>query len=177
MTTEITIQVQIGNVMFSFRTDESGADIEHSIKAIQKILKTHGQVLATISSKELATKKMILAVSPPVVSLADLSMSPQLKEKITLRVRRVPYWDLVLAILYHSPRSLSYDDLISISKEIGKPIAYDWLNTEFQRTKYRGLVRSEEIPGSKKRNYSITETGRKKAESLFRRLEDKTSQQ
>ncbi|SRR6266568_3712969 len=103
-------------------------------------------------------------------TFAEMDIEPPLRDRILANIRSVSYWDLVLAILYHSKKSLTYDDLMSASNDVRKPISYDWLNTEFQRKKYRGLVRSEAIPGSKKKAYSITELGRRRAESFFTKL-------
>lgn len=57
-----------------------------------------------------------------------------------------------------------------LSRELKKPVSYKWLNTEFHRTKYSGLVRSEPIPGSKEKIYSLNEPGRRRAETFLRKL-------
>jgi hypothetical protein len=60
--------------------------------------------------------------------------------------------------------------MMSITKEPKKPISYDWLNTEFHRKKYSGLVRSESIPSLTEKAYSLNEPGRKKAEAVLAKL-------
>ncbi len=164
---EITIQIHLGNVSFSFKTKESGDEIDNGIRSIQRIIKTHVKTLTSIGSKHKTETSLDSLSSPSELSLASLNIKQELRDKIIANIRQVSYWSLILTLLYHAPRALTYDDMISLSKEMGKPVAYDWLNTEFQRTKYRGLVRSEEIAGSKKKKYSITEVGRKKAKSFF----------
>jgi hypothetical protein len=171
---KIVVQIQVGNAALSFETDESGVGVAEGIKSIQKIIKTYGEALASVTSKDLGKAKPIIStVTSPALSLKELNIKPQLKDMIVDSIRDVSYWNLALTILYHSPAPLTYENLMSISKELGKPIAYDWLNTDFQRKKYRGRVRSEEIPGSRKKAYSITELGRKIAETFFEKLAPK----
>ncbi len=166
---EIQVQIQMGNITFSFKTDESGDRINEGIRAIQKIIKAYGKSFGLVTGKQKGSDRMVSPASSSP-NAAGLGIKPELNHRITAGIRKVSYWNLVLTLLYHSSLALTYDDIISMSRELGKPVSYNWLNTEFQRTKYRGLVRSEDIPGSKKKKYSITEVGRKKAESFFKKL-------
>jgi len=59
---------------------------------------------------------------------------------------------------------------MEMSKQLRKPVSYDWLNTEFHRKKYSGLVKSESISGSQEKAYSLNEPGRRKAEVLIAAL-------
>jgi hypothetical protein len=170
MTPDILIQIHVGNLSFSFKTNESGAGIDEAISSIRKIMRTHGVELASLTSKAKEKDLVASPIAPPPLTLSELKISHELADGIAQNIRKVSYWNLVLTILYHTSRALTYDDIMSISGELRKPVSYDWLNTEFQRTKYAGLVRSEPMPGSNKRKYSITEPGRRRAEAFFRKV-------
>jgi hypothetical protein len=89
---------------------------------------------------------------------------------IQARIREIGYMELVVVILYFAPESLTYSEIMAISKQLKKPISYEWLNTEFHRKKYSGLVRSESIPGRKEKAYALNEPGRRKAESVLTKI-------
>lgn len=109
-------------------------------------------------------------VGQDTVQLEDLTIPSDVLSKLRERIRKVTYMNLILILLYFSSRSLTYAHMMSISKELKKPVSYEWLNTEFHRAKYSGLVKSESIPGSKERTYSLNEPGRKKAEKVLAKL-------
>ena|SRR5712664_768441 len=117
---------------------------------------------------KITTKPQLDEQSP--LRLEDLEIPNDVLSALRARIRKVGYLNLVLILLYFSPRSLTYSHMMSISKELKKPVSYEWLNTEFHRTKYSGLVRSESIPGSKEKTYSLNEPGRKKAETVLAKL-------
>src|SRR5690242_5111607 len=81
--------------------------------------------------------------------LEDLDFPNDVLTDLRARIRKVGYFNLILILLYFSPRSLTYLQMMSLSKELKKPLSYEWLNTEFHRSSHSGLVRSEAIPGSK----------------------------
>jgi hypothetical protein len=113
-------------------------------------------------------KPSVLAQSPP--KLEELKIPNETLSALRERIRKVSYMNLILILLDFSPRSLTYSDMMILSKELKKPVSYEWLNTEFHRTKYSGLVRSESIPSSKEKTYSLNEPGRKRAEIVLARL-------
>jgi hypothetical protein len=115
------------------------------------------------------TAKPPLAEQDPP-KLEDLKIPNDALSALRARIRKVAYMNLILILLYFSPRSLTYSHMMSISKELKKPVSYEWLNTEFHRTKYSGLVRSESIPGSKEKTYSLNEPGRKRVETVLAEL-------
>src|SRR5437879_13159491 len=102
--------------------------------------------------------------------LQDLEFPNDVLTDLRARIRKVGYFNLILILLYFSPRSLTYSHMMSLSKELRKPVSYEWLNTEFHRSNHSGLVRSESIQGSKEKTYSLNEPGRKKAEVVLAKL-------
>lgn len=106
----------------------------------------------------------------PQLQLEDLKIPNDVLSALQERIRKVGYWSLVLILLYFAPHSLTYSHIMSATKQLKKPISYDWLNTEFHRKKYSGLVRSESISGMKERAYTLNEPGRRKAETVLARL-------
>jgi hypothetical protein len=109
------------------------------------------------------------------INLEDLRIPADTRSSLQSRIRKVSYWDLILLLLYFSPRPMKYVHLMQLSRELKKPISYDWLNTEFHRKKYSGLVRSDPIPGSGERAYSLNEPGRRRAESFVAKLTAETN--
>lgn len=174
MEPKITVHVNMGSIALSFETDSAGTGLENGLESIRTLVKTHRKKLESIGNTTTQWAKVSRPAGPsaflPSASLSSLNLKDELKDRIVDNIRQISYWDLVLLVLYHSNQPLGYAELMSISKEVGKPISYDWLNTEFHRKKYSGLVRSEEVPGQKDKLYSITEVGRKRVQSFLREL-------
>src|SRR6266487_646759 len=121
MSPEITVQILLGNISFSFKTNESGAGIDEAITSIRRIIRKYGSELSSLESKEKHRDIAVPAVSPPVLSLNELKIEQALEHNIVANIRKVSYWNLILALLYHAPRALTYDDIMSISTELRKP--------------------------------------------------------
>ena len=102
--------------------------------------------------------------------LEDLKIPNDVLSPLEAKIRNVGYLELILILLYYSPRSLTYSDIMGLSKELKKPVHYEWLNTHFHRKKYSGLVRSEPIPNSLEKTYTLYEPGRKRAEAVMTKL-------
>jgi|SRR5712664_409791 len=151
MEPEITIGILHGNVIFSFKTDRAGTGITEAIKIVRELVKKYGESLNVTSVGESIHRKdasvQRLAEDRSSITLDNLSMSKEVLEALQVKIRKVPYIDLVLLLLHFAPRALSYDDIMSLSKEIKKPVSYEWLNTEFHRSKYSGLVSPKKSPG------------------------------
>lgn len=107
-----------------------------------------------------------------ILSLKDLNIPRQILSALEQRIRKTGYWNLVLTLLYYAPHSLTHASLMNLTKELKKPVSYDWLDTEFHRKKYSGLVRAESTPGSKFRSYTLNEPGRRKAEAFVSTLKE-----
>jgi hypothetical protein len=60
-----------------------------------------------------------------------------------------------------------------LSKELGKPIKYNWLDSEPHRDKRKGFIMSTPIPGKQEKLYSLTARGMKKAESIVEAVKKK----
>ncbi len=169
MEEEITIGIQLGNVTFSFKSDQNGSGIEKLLKAIRQIASSHEVLFDDLKLRDFkgpTTKP----VERSDLRLASLTLEKPMLDRIRAAIRKVSYWDLVLVLLHYSPEPLTYKDLMALSKELDKPISYDWLNTEFHRSRYKGLVRSENIPGTQERAYFVTERGRNRTESFTAKL-------
>jgi hypothetical protein len=108
-----------------------------------------------------------------VLRLQDLKIPDDVLSKLQQRIRKVGYLDLILILLYYSPRSLTYSEIMDLSKELRKPVHYEWLNTHFHRKKYSGLVKSEPIADSLEKAYTLYEPGRKRAEAFMTKLKMK----
>ena len=107
------------------------------------------------------------------LSVKDLNIPREILSAIEQRIRKIGYWNLVLTLLYYAaPQSLTQANIMNLTKELKKPVSYDWLDTEFHRKKYSGLVRAEPTPGSKFKSYALNEPGRKKAESFLSSLKE-----
>lgn len=106
------------------------------------------------------------------LSLKDFNIPQQILSALEQRIRKTGYWNLVLTLLYYAPQSLTHASIMNLTKELKKPVSYDWLDTEFHRKKYSGLVRAESTPGSKFRSYTLNEPGRRKAEAFLRTLQE-----
>lgn len=104
------------------------------------------------------------------LKLEDLGIPTEILSLLRTNIRKVSYWDLILLLLYFAPDSLMYSDMMKLSTELRKPVSYDWLNTEFHRKKYAGLVRSEPLPGSVERAYKLNEPGRRRVEAFMSKL-------
>lgn len=102
--------------------------------------------------------------------LEDVGIPTEILSSLRTNIRKVSYWDLILMLLYFAPDSLTYSDMMKLSAELKKPVSYDWLNTEFHRKKYSGLVRSEPVPGSVERAYKPNEPGRRRVEAFMSKL-------
>jgi len=113
-------------------------------------------------------------VEGPELALEDLKIPTDVLSVLQTRIRKIGYWSLVLILLYFAPHFLTYSNMMSISKQLKKPVSYKWLDTEFHRKKYSGLVRSEFILGLKQKAYTLNEPGRRKAETILAELKQKS---
>ncbi len=167
MEQEITVGVHTGNVTFSFKTDREGSNLKEGFETISHLISSH---------KDLLQKAMRnLPVAAPIipeeqVSLSQLSIPADEKEVIIGNIGSINRFDLFILLLHYAKRPLSYDQTMSLSKEVGKPIRYNWLDSEPHRKKRAGLIKSDPIPGKQEKLYSPTERGKKMAESIISRL-------
>ena len=174
MEQEITIGIHHGNATFSFKTDRTGSNLKEAIKVIKEIVTSNEHLLQSleIGKKASASRSILVHTSTSHLTLESLSLSSELKDKIVSNIRSISRLDLVIILLHHS-KGLTYDNLMTLSKELGKPIIYSWLNTHFQRKERREFIRSEPIPESQEKLYSLTEPGKKEAERIIREINNK----
>ena len=174
MEPEITIGIHRGNVTLSFKTDLAGSNVKESVKAIKEILSTHEDLLESLDRGQKAATKYnklthLAYVAEPQVTLESLHLPSEVKDKIVSNIRALSRLKLVMILLYYS-KGLTYKNIMTLSKDLGKPIIYGWLNTDFQRKEHREFIRSEPIQGSQEKLYSLTEPGKKKAEKTIEEI-------
>ena len=88
------------------------------------------------------------------ITLESLTLSSELTEKMVSNIRSISRLQLVIILLHHS-KGLTYDSLMTLSREFGKPMIYSWLNTHFQR-KERGSLSSQNQSQSLKRSSTLS---------------------
>ena len=140
--------------------DEKIEELEERVRRLE----------AQVSKKKETAGKDIPRLKEPQPKLEDLKIPGTTFSALQARIRKVSYWNLVLLLLYFASSGLTYSTIMGMSKQLRKPVSYDWLNTEFHRKKYSGLVRSESISGSQEKSYSLNEPGRRRAEVFIAAL-------
>jgi hypothetical protein len=168
---EITVGVQSGKIIFSFKTDREGSNLKEGLKAINQLISSHKELLQkaarTVSSSPPAVRERT------VKSLSQLGIPADEKEAIVNHVDNLNRFDLFILLIHYSKEPLSYEQVMSLSKELGKPIKYNWLDSEPHRVMRKGFIISTPIPGKQEKLYSLTARGEKKAESIVETLKKK----
>ncbi len=165
---EITVGVQSGNIIFSFKTDREGSNLKEGFEMINRLISSHKELL----------KKATQTVSPAtsfipertVNSLSQLAVPAGEKEAVINHLDDLNRFDLFVLLLHYSKQPLSYQQVMSLSKELGKPIKYNWLDSEPHRETRKGFIMSTPIPGKQEKLYSLTARGEKKADSIIEAL-------
>ena len=60
----ITIGIQLGNAIFSFKTDRAGSNVKINVKAIRDIATTHAQLFKSLRSETFGKSAAIPQLSP-----------------------------------------------------------------------------------------------------------------
>src|SRR2546426_7000149 len=165
---EITVGVQSGNIVFSFKTDREGSNLKEGFETINRLISSHRELI----------QKAMRTISPatPVVrelainSLSQLGMPADEKEVILTHIDDLNRFDLFLLLLHYSEEPLSYEQVMSLSKQLGKPIKYNWLDSDPHRNERKGFIMSTPIPGKQEKLYSLTARGENKARSIIEAL-------
>jgi len=165
---EITVGVQSGNIIFSFKTDREGSNLKEGFETINHLLSSHRELL----------QKAIRPISPAtsivrertINSLSQLGMPADEKEAILSHIDDLNRFDLFVLLLHYSVEPLSYEQVMSLSKQLGKPIKYNWLDSEPHRDKRKGFIMSTPIPGRQEKLYSLTARGENNAKSTIEAL-------
>jgi hypothetical protein len=168
---EITVGVQSGNVTFSFKTDRAGSNLKEGFETIDHLISSHKDLLQK-ATRTISTAGPIAREST-IVSLSQLDIRVDEKEAILNRIDDLNRFDLFVLLLHYSKEPLSYDQVMFLSKELGKPIKYNWLDSEPHRDKRKGFIMSTPIPGKQEKLYSLTARGMKKAESIVEAVKKK----
>jgi hypothetical protein len=173
MELEITVGVQSGNVTFSFKTDRAGTNLKEGFETVNHLIASHKDLLQkaarTISSAG------PISLEPTIVSLSQLGIPIGEKEAILNHIDELNRFDLFMLLLHYSKGQLSYDQVMSLSKELGKPIKYNWLDSEPHRDKRKGFIMSTPMPGKQEKLYSLTARGMKNAESIVEAVKKEPS--
>jgi len=167
---EITVGVRSGNVTFSFKTDREGSNLREGFETISHLISSHKDLL----QKATRTLPSALVVGEQTInSLSQLGIPADDKEAILSHIDDLNRFDLLVLLLHYSKERLSYEQVMSLSKELGKPIKYNWLDSEIHREKRKGFIMSMPIPGKQEKLYSLTARGEKKAESIVEAVKKK----
>lgn len=165
---ELTVTVTIRGVNFSFQTDSEGKNVSEVIEVIRKIYETHKTEFGLLPIE--AVKRGPSAKYVERLSVKDLLIPQDTLTLIVTKNKKMSNWGILLTLLYYSQTPLTYEDIMRLSEELGKPIKYSWLNTEFHRRDKEGLVRAMEIPNTKKKAYKLTELGIMRAKEILTKL-------
>lgn len=106
------------------------------------------------------------------MSISQLGIPSEDKETILRVIDQIPRFDLLIIFLLYAKR-LTLEQVMLLSKEIGKPIKYNWLDSELHRPESKGFIMSERVPGQQQKSYSLTERGKKRAEALISEAKQK----
>jgi hypothetical protein len=172
---EVTVGIQSGNVIFSFKTDRTGSNVKEAIKVIKEIIASHGSLFENLElghGTETRHRKPTQPLTSEIV-LSSLNIPSDVTERIVNNIREISRLKLVMILLHYS-KGLTYKSIMALSRELGKPIIYGWLNTDFQRKEHREFIKSESISGSQEKLYSLTEPGKKKTIAIIEELRKKT---
>lgn len=170
---EITVGVQSGNVIFSFKTDQQGSNLKEGLETINHLISSHRELLRKATRTLQSVDRV--AGEETINTLSQLGIPLDEKEAVLIRIEDLNRFDLFMLLLHYSKEPLSYDQVMTLSKELGKPIKYNWLDSEPHREKRKGFIMSAPIPGKQEKLYSLTARGEKKAESIIEALKKKES--
>ncbi len=145
--------------------------MKDAIKSIKEILSSHHSILGSVADarKGQAERVIRATAAVPDLTLSSLGIPNDVMEEVVASITGISRFKLVMILLRYS-KGLTYKNIMSLSKELGKPIIYGWLDTEFQRKEYRQFIKSEQILGSQEKLYSLTEPGKKKVESIMEEI-------
>ena len=171
MEKEIIVGVQSGNVTFSFKTDVEGSNLKEGFETLNRLISIHKDLLQKVARTITFSAPTIR--EQPIISLSQLGIPVDEKEALLNHIDGVNRFDLFMLLLHYAKKPLSYDQIIFLSKELGKPIKYNWLDSEPHRPERKGFIMSEPVSGKKEKLYSLTERGKKKTESIIESLKTK----
>ena len=103
-------------------------------------------------------------------TLADFVIPKEVKERFVELREKMSNWQVVFFLLHFSPEGLSNRQLRSLSEELGKPISFSWLDTDFHRKKKEGFVISRPSSGTQEVLYFLAEPGKNAARKLIENL-------
>ena len=175
MEQEIIVGKQYGSLTFSFKTDRKGGNLKEGFEAINELISSNKRLLESVgetipaeSSKALASHHL-----PLEITLSELQIPLTDTEGIILHISTISRFDLFILLLHYAKRPLGYAQVMSLSKELGKPIRYNWLDSEPHRKQNSGYIKSDSIPGKKEKLYSLTERGKQRARDILKKISAK----
>ena len=171
MDKEITVGVQSGNVIFSFKTDEEGTNLREGFEIVNRLISSNKDLLRK-ATRDLPSP-IVRVEEPRAISISELAIPAPEKESLLAKIDDMNRFELLLLLLHYAKRKITNEQIMSLSTELGKPIKYNWLDSETHRPERKGLIMSEPIPGKQQRLYSLTERGKKKAEAIVHTINSK----
>jgi hypothetical protein len=106
-------------------------------------------------------------VQAKYTTLADLSIPGQVRDELVEQRKKLTNWQALFILLHYARDGLTNRQIRTFSEELGKPISYSWLDTDFHRRESEGLVVSRRLPGSTETKYFLAEPGKKEALKLI----------
>ncbi len=173
MEQEITVGIHSGNVTFSFKTDREGSNLKEGFEAINHLISSRKELIRNATRTFPAGPPVLPREEQATISLSQLGIPTSEKDAILNHIDGLDRFELFLLLLHYTKKPLSHDQTMSLSKELGKPIRYNWLDSEPHRRERAGLVKSDRIPGKQEKLYSLTERGKRKAEEILEELRKK----
>jgi len=165
---EITVGVQSGSIVFSFKTDREGSNLKEGFETIDHLISSHKELIQKVTRTISPATSVVRG--PAINSLSQLGMPADEREVILVHIDDLNRFDLFVLLLHYSEEPLSYEQVMSLSKQLGKPIKYNWLDSEPHRDKRKGFIMSTPIPGKQEKLYSLTARGENKAKSIIEAL-------
>jgi hypothetical protein len=152
--------------------EEIVRDYDSVNSRISNLLKSNSGSTPRAGSKKNMTGNSSM-VEVEQISVADLSIPQSLKEHFVEQRNRLTNWDTLFFLLHYAPDGLTNRQIRVLSEELGKPISYSWLDTEFHRKRNQGRVISRRPRESKETLYFLAEPGKKDALKLIDSFDEK----
>src|SRR5713101_16383 len=95
---EITVGIQSGNLMFSFKTDEEGSNLKEGFEAINRLIASHRDLLQR-ATRNLPSTPPPIILEQSMIPLSQLDIPVDEKEAIVSQIDGVNRFDLFMILL------------------------------------------------------------------------------
>ena len=169
----------------AFDVTVSGDSVEDVVKAYSEIVEGLKKALSSNSFPKVApafteakkSRRNTGVTHSESLTLSHLAIPQVVRDGFVETMATLTNWDTTFLLLHYAPDGLTNKELRSLSEELGKPISYSWLDTDFHRKEMQGFVVSRRIPNRKTICYFLAEPGKKKALTLVQRMNEKGAHQ